>query len=284
MNGGNVEIKSLETLEEMKLVVDLQRDIWGYGKPDTAFPYPDRCLFEFAESGGLVGGAFIDDKIIGFSAAWLGKDKNLNKQYLHSELVGILEDYRSFGVGEKLKIHQREYAQSIDIDLIKWTFDPLKTRNANLNIKKLRAIVRTYTPDYYGNLQSAFNKGLATDRFWVEWYVNSGRVTNKQIQSSLAPENIESFLINRINDENGLPKIDSYDLDKNQEILLIEIPSNFDEILDKDIQVAKDWQSSFRNIFQSYFHNGYILTDFFVQKFGDKTKNYYQISKSTKLD
>lgn len=190
MNGENVEIKSLETLDEMKLVVGLQRDIWGYGNPDAAFPYPDRCLFEFAESGGLVGGAFVNDKIIGFSAAWLGKDKKLNKQYLHSQLVGILEESRSLGVGEKLKLHQKEYAQSIDIDLIKWTFDPLKTRNANLNIKKLRAIVRNYTPDYYGNLQSAFNKGLATDRFWVEWYVDSSRVTNKESQSLLKTEDI----------------------------------------------------------------------------------------------
>lgn len=284
MNSENVKIKSLETLEEMKLVVDLQRDIWGYGNPNAAFPYPDRCLFEFAESGGLIGGAFVDDKIIGFSAAWLGKDKKLNKQYLHSQLVGILEDYRSFGIGEKLKLHQREYAQSIDIDLIKWTFDPLKTRNANLNIRKLRAIVRTYTPDYYGNLQSAFNKGLATDRFWVEWYVNSSRVTNKEIQTSLEPGNIDSLSINQIKDENGLSRIDSYNLNKNQEVLFIEVPNNFDEILDKDIQVAKDWQSSFRDIFQSYFHKGYILTDFLVQKSGDKTRTYYQVSKSANLD
>jgi predicted GNAT superfamily acetyltransferase len=260
-----VKIKALHTLEEMKLVVAMQEEIWKYGLPGNAFPYPDRCLFEFAESGGLVGGAFNQDGMIGFSAAWLGFDKRLGKRYLHSQLVGIREERRNSGVGYHLKLHQRDYAREMDLDLIKWTFDPTKTRNANLNIRKLGGIVRTYTPDYYGNLQSTFNKGLATDRFWVEWYIDSARVTGRVDKKLSAVDAVGYPVVNNLAAGAGKWKtLASYRLDVVEPEILVEVPADFELVLNESLDAAKEWQRGLREIFTSYFGMGYVVDDLVV--------------------
>ena len=49
------------------------------------------------------------------------------------------------------------------IDLVRWTFGPLRGLNTSLNIGTLGAIVRTYYPDCYGEMQG-INAGLPSDR------------------------------------------------------------------------------------------------------------------------
>jgi predicted GNAT superfamily acetyltransferase len=60
--------------------------------------------------------------------------------------------------------------------LVVWTFDPLETRNAHFNLNKLGAISRKYLPNLYGVTTSPLHYGLATDRLWVEWQLDSARV------------------------------------------------------------------------------------------------------------
>ena len=63
------------------------------------------------------------------------------------------------------------------ITLITWTFDPLQSRNAHLNIAKLGGVVRTYCVNYYGNAKSELDRGLDTDRLFIEWWIGSEHVT-----------------------------------------------------------------------------------------------------------
>ena len=57
-------------------------------------------------------------------------------------MLGIHPDYQSMGIGKKLKEEQRKFAKEMGYDLITWTFDPLESRNAYLNVSKLYGICR----------------------------------------------------------------------------------------------------------------------------------------------
>ena len=59
---------------------------------------------------------------------------------------------------------------------MRWTFDPLRTLNASLNIHSLGAESDTYLPDYYGEM-AGINAGLGSDRLLVDWDLASAKVT-----------------------------------------------------------------------------------------------------------
>jgi len=263
MSTNNVYLRAMESWTDMYAVEALQGDIWGYGQPGAGYPYPARALFEFAESGGLIGGAYLEGQLIGLSVAWLGKVKSAKTDYLHSQIVGVLEEHRSLGVGALLKTQQMEFAKQNTIELIRWTFDPIKTRNANLNIRKLRGIVRTYLPNYYETLAGTQNKGLPTDRFLVEWYVGSDRVNNSSKEIPIS----EIRPINKVEvDSIGNKILTSFDLNLKETDLLFEVPLNLERIvgLPYGFPVAERWQSGVRETFSHYFSQDYIIEDFFI--------------------
>lgn len=280
MSLSNIELKCLESWKDMYAVEALQGDIWGYGQPGAGYPYPARAMFEFVESGGLIGGAYLNGKLIGLSVAWLGKVKGDKTDYLHSQIVGVLAEHRSLGVGEFLKKQQMEFAKQNNIELIRWTFDPIKTRNANLNIKKLRGIVRTYLPNYYENLTGSQNKGLPTDRFLVEWYVNSPRVSNSyELKSIQGTEPI-----NKIGSDNNHNKtLLTCDLNLNKPEILFEVPLNLETIVEEYFHVADKWQSGIRETFTHYFDRGYIIDDFIVINENENQRGFYKLVNSDLL-
>src|SRR5438046_4003957 len=84
---------------------------------------------------------------------------------------GVLPEYRNAAVGTNLKLRQLSDALARGIQLIEWTFDPLELKNAFLNIEKLGAIVRRYSPNQYGTTSSPLHGGLPTDRCYAEWWI-----------------------------------------------------------------------------------------------------------------
>jgi predicted GNAT superfamily acetyltransferase len=80
------------------------------------------------------------------------------------------------GTAEKLKLAQRDAARQQGIKRIEWTFDPLESKNAYLNIAKLGVIVRRYHVNYYGRIESQLHAGLDTDRLVAEWWIDKPRI------------------------------------------------------------------------------------------------------------
>lgn len=165
-------IKPCRKLEEFRGCVDLQQEVWGYGKYEA---YPLRLFINLGQIGGSVLGAFTDaGRLIGFVAsmpAWRGSHR-----YYHSMSMGVLPRFQNLGIGQALKWEQRRRAVLAGIDCIEWTFDPTRARNAFLNLERLGGIVRRYIPDYYGALTSRLQRGLPSDRLICEWWLNSARV------------------------------------------------------------------------------------------------------------
>jgi predicted GNAT superfamily acetyltransferase len=167
-----MDIRPLTDREDLKSVVRLQRQIWGFEDVDLI---PLRLFVVASKIGGQVYGAFDGAQLIGFCMAIPGL-KPGGKTYLHSHMLGVLPEYRNTGVGRRLKLVQRDDALARGIDLIEWTFDPLEIKNAFFNMERLGAIVRRYVPNQYGTTSSPLHGGLPTDRCIAEWWIASPRV------------------------------------------------------------------------------------------------------------
>ena len=260
-----IHLRALTTIGEMDRVVDLEEQIWGYGAPGSDFPYPTRALFALAESGGLVAGAFADGDLVGFALAWLGSENGTGVPYLHSQLMGVLPAYRSYGIGYQLKLFQRDYALDSGLDLIKWTFDPLLAANAHLNLKKLGSVIRSYIPNYYGNLQSRFTRGIASDRVWVSWFVKSKRV-RRRIARSSSPKSTVAGLprATRVKPDpiSGLARLSGFRLELDSKRLLVEVPRDFSTLRRTEPKLAREWQRKIREIFVHYLNRSYCASDF----------------------
>jgi predicted GNAT superfamily acetyltransferase len=168
-----IRIRELEDAREMSVCVELQQRIWGYAALDTV---PDQIFIVAKKTGGQVLTAYDGDAPVGFALAFAAMRDGLT--YLHSHMVGVVEEYQNRGVGRSLKLAQREDALERGINLIEWTFDPLQLKNAHFNIERLGAIVRHYIPNLYGRTSSPLHAGLPTDRLVAEWWVRSPRVEN----------------------------------------------------------------------------------------------------------
>ena len=261
-----IRIRALTRIGEMDRVVDLEEQIWGYGTPGSDSPYPARALFALAESGGLVAGAFAGGELVAFALAWLGSENGTRVPYLHSQLLGVLSAYRSHGVGYHLKMFQRDYALASGLDLIKWTYDPLLAANAHLNLRKLGSVIREYVPHYYGNLQSQFTRGIASDRGWVSWFVNSQRVRRRMKRPSSSPSpdaGLPWATRVRPDPTSGLARLTGFRLDLESRRLLVEVPGDFGTLRRTEPKLAREWQRKIREIFVHYLNRNYCASDFF---------------------
>jgi len=169
-----IDIRPLTEREDLKSVVRLQRQIWGFEDVDLI---PLRLFVVASKIGGQVYGAFDGEQMIGFCMSIPGL-KPGGKTYLHSHMLGVLPEYRNTGVGRTLKLAQRDDALGRGIELIEWTFDPLEIKNAFFNMERLGAIVRRYVPNQYGTSSSPLHGSLPTDRCIAEWWISSPRVQN----------------------------------------------------------------------------------------------------------
>src|SRR5699024_188214 len=120
---------------EMEAVYELETRIW-----ETEIVPPHQTI-TVVRNGGLMLGAYDGEKLIGFSYSFPGFAND--ERYLCSHMLGIHPDYRSRGIGRQLKEVQLKTARSMGYKKITWTFDPLETRNAYLNLSKLRGISNT---------------------------------------------------------------------------------------------------------------------------------------------
>jgi predicted GNAT superfamily acetyltransferase len=154
-------IRELTSPDEFQVCLELQREGFGWTDPELM---PMRFFVVSRHIGGLVLGAFDQEKVIGFLSAIPGVRRGT--PYWHSHMLAVAASHRDHGIGTQLKMAQKEYALRRGIRLIEWTFDPLVSRNAYLNIEKLGVIVRRYYPAFYGG---------DSDRLIAEWWLERPR-------------------------------------------------------------------------------------------------------------
>lgn len=171
-----IEIWECETLDQLTGCVDLQRDVFALPEVELS---PVRHFVVTKNAGGFTLGAWDGDKLAGFVLSVPAIVRGERAFYSH--MTGVRAEYQSHGIGAKLKWAQRQRALAEGVKYIKWTFEPVKARNAYFNLEKLGAIVLEYEPNFYGvdyttAAQSGKKIGLASDRLFAEWRLESPKV------------------------------------------------------------------------------------------------------------
>jgi predicted GNAT superfamily acetyltransferase len=168
----HIEIQPLTTSDQFRDAVELQKTIWGFDDVDLL---PVRFFIVVSKIGGQAFGAYDGNRMVAFCIAIPGIKRGATTD-LHSHMLGVLAEYRDYGIGRMLKLRQRQEALARGVYLIEWTFDPLELKNAYFNIERLGCIVRRYVRNQYGISSSRLQGGLPTDRCTAEWWINTERV------------------------------------------------------------------------------------------------------------
>lgn len=277
--GRDWNIRLIETPEEMRLVEALQRQVWPGSETDVV---PSHLLLTAVHNGGLVLGAFAGAELVGFVFGFPGFYETPDGPRLKhcSHMLGVHPDWRDRGLGFALKRAQWQLVRHQGIDRITWTYDPLLSRNAYLNIARLGAVCNTYRRSEYGEMRDGLNAGLPSDRFQVDWWVNSQRVARRLSRRARPPLTLDQFLaaepplLAARPGPNGTPR-PLGDLPRlNGAILLVEIPSDFSLLKRSDLALARDWRFYTREVFENAFAAGYLVTDFVH----DRGRSFYVLA------
>jgi predicted GNAT superfamily acetyltransferase len=170
-----IAIRDLDGIQEYRRAVAFQESIWGDGFSERV---PASLMKVTQRVGGVVAGAFdADREMVGFVYGMTGV---VGGEPVHwSDILAIRPGLRDRGLGRRLKAYQREKVLEVGATRMHWTFDPLESRNAYLNLGRLGAVVREYAVDMYGVSDSPLHRGLGTDRFVVTWELDTVRVEER---------------------------------------------------------------------------------------------------------
>ena len=271
-------IHLLETPEEMAAVEALQRLVWPGSETDVI---PAHMLLAAVHNGGLALGAFVGDELIGVVFGFPGFYTTPDGPRLkhHSHILGVHPDWNGKGIGFALKRAQWQMVRKQGLDRITWTYDPLLSRNAHLNISRLGAVCNTYLRSEYGEMRDGLNAGLPSDRFQVDWWLNTQRVERRISRRSRPILTLDHYrtaeatlLAARPDREAPRPPEKTSSLTGT--LLLVEIPSDFMALKASDLPLARDWRFYTRAVFENAFASGYLVTDFVY----DKGRSFYVLA------
>ncbi len=105
-------------------------------------------------------------------------------------------------------------------------------------------------------------KGLPTDRFLVEWWLNAAEVQQRSKELTPEPIGVGSPIANRCAGTSGDRKIEALDLNLDAPIVRVEIPNDLQAIKKSNMLLALDWRLKTRELFEAYFARGYETIDF----------------------
>ena len=196
----DLEIRECTTLEEFYECVQIQREVFALPEAELS---PVRHLVVTKNAGGFVIGAFDGKRMAGFVLSVPAYLRGERAFYSH--MTGVRAEYQSLGIGAQLKWAQRERALSEGVKYIKWTFEPVKARNAYFNLEKLGAIVREYKPNFYGtdyatSAHVGGDIGLESDRLFAEWQLESSKVAALAAGKPYIAEQEPAAMIGIMND------------------------------------------------------------------------------------
>jgi predicted GNAT superfamily acetyltransferase len=217
----NIEIRELASFKEKLLGRNLFDLVWTK-RYSTEITF--NLLQAMTYGGAYFSGAFMDSKCVGAAFAFPATNGGL---HLHSHMTAVLDEYRDQGVGYALKMDQWHWAKKNNYPEISWTFDPLVSRNAKLNLIKLGVDVTSFHLNFYGDMPDALNAGDESDRMMVSWKVIGENPVKRELISAPEPTDI-----------------------------LIQIPADIVTIRSRDKEENLRWRRKVREQFLQAFEKG----------------------------
>jgi predicted GNAT superfamily acetyltransferase len=272
-----VAIRPVLSISEYHLCEKLQRTVWAM--PDDLEVVPLHLLVTAHRNGGLLLGAFDGDDLIGFVFGFPGMTEQGQAKHC-SHMMGVDPAYQGRGIGYQLKLAQRALLLEQGLELATWTYDPLESRNAYLNVHKLAAVCRTYIRDYYGPLADGLNASLPTDRLEAEWWLASERVQGCLAGKTKSLLDTSAVLVNAVQLEpTGFLAPGLLRLEIEAPLVQVEIPANYQAVKASDSGLAMEWRLVTRQILEAYLGAGYVVSGFYSKESEIGRRSYYLLSK-----
>ena len=254
-------IRKLRSHAEYLAAEDIQRAVWRFPEREVI---PLNELVVAQRIGGHVLGAFHRGRLAAFC---FGIPGFAGGQVFHySRMTGVLPAHQNSGVGFDLKLAQRKLVIAQGLDLIRWTFDPLQSRNARFNIEKLGCVIDEYLVNVYGASGSQFNAGLETDRFVPKWWIRSKRVRDrlagrgKSLPIGEALARFPAAIATTFRE--NLPRPGRVSPPPRGPRAAVEIPFEIDAVKRSDVKLAQAWRRATRAAFRSHFEKRFVVTGF----------------------
>ena len=271
-----IEIKSMRGAAAFDAALEMQKLYWGDDARDLV---PEHMLHSIARYGGHLLGAYDRERLVGILIGFVGCDgapaaENL---LIMSKRMLVLPAYRGLNIGFRLKLAQRELALKQGIARVTWTFDPLLSPNAHLNLRKLGALVEAFVPDY---IELAGYGEFEGDRFLALWHLESDRV--KAVAAGVSERSsLREYvaggakLLNAAGHSGGPLMPGAAGNFDGCDSALLEIPSDIDSL---PSELAGDWRRHVRQTAPVLFAHGMIISDFVSDIFDGRRRAWYYFS------
>ena len=284
------DLKSIDDLSQLKAV---EKEVWGMTDDDTL---PLTLAIALKASGNILVGAFDtakekgkdkdkdkdSGKLVGFAFGFLGREHG--QTTIHSHMLAVLEGYRQFDLGSRLKQAQRERAMAMGVHEMTWTFDPLQSRNAHFNFSKLGVVSEAYKVDFYGPETSSVLHRNGTDRLWVRWMLNSRRVRDRLAGKNGRAETLDAMrlLAPLVRfDPSGKPERADLAESLSRQRVSIEIPGDILAVERTDMALAREWRDATRWAFREAVKAGFVVTEFCRSIRGHQGPGAYLLQRGT---
>ncbi|MDD2671765.1 MAG: GNAT family N-acetyltransferase [Syntrophales bacterium] len=286
-------------------VVELEKRVWnkqGYREVNAPMLY-----FELAYlTNGIVLTAFDEglfapeekekmaaedpwyagDHPIGFLGCFADFDHQ--GPFWYGARMGVDRKYWNLNVAEELVGNLYDCALERNIPRIRWTYDPLQSRNGYMYLHKMGGLVREIGFNYYSAVftNDEFNRGISTDRFVVDWWMQAERVQKRMKEGRIPPYDTQSMnpenTVNEIElDESGLERHGAkWVLNSSLTPVFVEIPYSQDRLLKADRGKAQTVRDRCRALFMHYLARGYVVTDFVLKvEAGGRRRAFYRLDR-----
>ncbi len=245
----------------------LHKTIWGL---DALEMTPSHIYVAAQQCGGRVLCAYHNHQPVGFIFGFPGIEEN-QKPYFYIHNIGVLIEYRNQGIGFLLKFKLRQLLLEAGFRIVKWTYDPLDSKNAYLYTRKLGCISNTYLKNYYGEMRDALNKEMPSDRLIMHWCIASNRVQKVLNEESLKltlkdiEENTILNSIHKIQDYYLEPVVLNIDIDSllnmGKQQFYLEIPSDYNKLKTTSFELALNWRVHVRKMMTLCFSKNLYITN-----------------------
>lgn len=261
---------------ELDAVVDLHCAAWA---TDEADAIPTHMMTALQHAGGLLVGAYDEARLVAFALSFIGQRGETLLHWSHE--AAVHPDYQGRGIGSRLKWFQREQVLARGYNCIAWTFDPLQSRNANLNIHKLGAACNTYLPNHYGSMQDGLNAGIPSDRFEVHWWLNTPAVQARADGAPVQRRDVQlaqthQTLVHEVNA--SIPGQIDWPTPETARTL-VEIPADINALRQAELKKALEWRLKTRTVFERLFAEGYAAADFCTGLADAPARTFYLLEK-----
>ncbi len=272
--------RRLEKPEEFRAAEELQREAVGMEGETPTGSTVERVM---QDHGGLVLGAFADIYLAGVTVGFIGWDGRELYHYLH--VAAVRPEYQNHQVGYRLLAYLREEVLGQGLPRVRWVLDPLQSRAAHVSVRKLGAAPDRYHPHYFGQLDSAADRGIETDRLTVTWELPAPAIEARLAGTHPTPEEDRR----RWERSSAIVETDLSDEGFRRPVAVaepggpeahLEIPFDVAAIRDNAPAGLRTWRHAVRDAFRAAFDLGYLVDDFAVLPVDHERRSFYLLHRS----